>query len=213
MKPRVRTKAKVDTRGPLARLLDAERLAESQGVINVLTDTQLAMMISPLAFSRLPDPQNEGERLARMKEREAQVLDVYGKERAVFAAENKGRRFYRLQHLDRLHKNQKLTYEQHQAGKWYRDRWEAGQYDRPASTDYSRPRGESIGDFTPLDRQQRARDEWRRARCEWPKDMVGFMDRFLLRDHFPRLHHRAAARQLSDIRRALDAMAKYLRLA
>lgn len=139
---------------------------------------------------------------------EQRLKDIYAAERE----DGKGRRYFRLQQLDRLHRNGKLTYEQHQAGKWYRDEWDRARFDAPQISTYGERITSNVITMTSADYRQDARDRWRSARMEWPRDMIGFMDAFLLRDRFPRLHHRAAARQLSDVRRALDAMARHLRL-
>lgn len=129
-----------------------------------------------------------------------------------YQAENKGRRYFKLQHLDRLHKNGKLSHEQHQAGTWYRDQFDRGKYDSPKTQDFTRPRGDNVVDLAPHSSQQIARDNWRAARTHWPRDMIGFMDGFLLRDQYPSIRHKASLRRLADIQRALDAMAKHLRL-
>lgn len=142
-------------------------------------------------------------------------IDVITPEMAAkgcYKAENKGRRYYRLQHVDRLHKAGKLTYEQHQAAEWYRAQWDAGQYDRPSCADYTRVRGENVVQFTLPTNAQQARDNWRHARSVWPALMCGFMERLILRDEYPPLRQRASQRRLTDIRNSLDAMAKYLRL-
>lgn len=175
-----------DERGALQRLYDAQAVAEAQSQLDVLPAAQIAMQVEP--------------------------LPEYGPELRVFAPVDKGRRYFRLQHIDRLHRNGKLTYEQHAAGTWYRDRYEAGRYDNPRTQDWTKVRGENVVNFTMPTIAQQAREQWRVARMHWPADMIGFMDRLLLRDELPRRHHRAAMRQLADIRRALDAMAKHLRL-
>lgn len=179
-------KTKPDTRGPLQRVVDREEVAAYQGEINVLTEAQLSASVDG----------GEG----------------YGPELRLYAPEGRGRRYSRLQHLDRLKRNNKLTHEQFAAGDWYRSRYEAGRYDAARTQDWTRVRGENVVDFTLPVNAQHARDQWRMARRCWPTDMIGFMDAFLLRDQYPKRHHRAAARQISDIRRALDAMAKYLRI-
>lgn len=160
--------------GPLQRLYEAQRLAEEQSTIDVLTPEQRA--------------------------------------KGCYTNQGAGRRYFRLRHVDRLHRNGKLTYEQHQAATWYRDQWDRGRYDNPTVSDYTRPRGENTPDPGLKSSQQMARDKWRVARTAWPADMVGFMDALLLRDRWPSVHHRERARTLDRVRGALDAMARHLRI-
>ena len=54
--------------------------------------------------------------------------------------EGKGRRYFRTSHLDRLHKNGKLTYEQREAGEWYRTQYAKCRYDSVKIANY----GEAI---------------------------------------------------------------------
>lgn len=148
-------------------------------------------------------------------ESEQSKIDVITPEMAAkgcYQAENKGRRYFKLQHLDRLHKNGKLSHEQHQAGTWYRDQFDRGKYDSPKTQDFTRPRGDNVVDLAPHSSQQLARDNWRSARTYWPRDMIGFMDGFLLRDQYPSMRHKASLRRIADIQRALDAMARHLKL-
>lgn len=128
-----------------------------------------------------------------------------------YEAKDKGRRYYRLQHIDRLHKNGRLTYEQHQAAAMYRDLYDAGRYDAPRTQDWTRVRGENVVNFTMPTKQQDARDRFNDARKEIPRKLVGFVDRLLLRNEWPKVHHRAAARNLTDLRNALDTLAAHFR--
>jgi hypothetical protein len=142
-------------------------------------------------------------------------LDVITPEmlaRGDYAAEKRGRRYYRLSHLDRLRRNEKLTYEQHQAGVWYRAQWDAGQYDKPRTSDYTRVRGENVVQFTLPTNAQQARNNWRTARSAIPGHLVGLADRLILRNEWPKVHHRTLARSLADLRDALDSLARHLRL-
>jgi hypothetical protein len=129
----------------------------------------------------------------------------------------KARRF-RSSHLDRMHKSGTLNYYQWYAGDWYRnthnrcqfplsvvasygERSGAGEY--PGTFGYGLPRQEA---------QLRARDALRMARAQFPRDMIGFMDRLLIHDSMPRYGGRAAMRNVAQIRRALDTLAGYLQL-
>jgi hypothetical protein len=139
------------------------------------------------------------------------TLDVLTPEQAASGDyDDTGRRKFRLHMIDRLHRNNKLTYEQHAAGSWYRDQWDRGRYDNPRTSDPGRARGSNVLSFIPVN-QQRARDNWLEARTKWPTGMLGFMERLILRNELPKRHHRAMARDLAAIRAALDAMVKHLR--
>ena len=142
-------------------------------------------------------------------------LDVLTPEQAasgLYEAQNKGRRYFRTSHLDRLHKNGKLTYEQQQAGEWYRTQYAKCRYDSVKIANY----GEAIAGLPSFDieeRKQDARDLFREARMEIPGEIVGFMDRFLLHDRWPQSRKQSARNgYLTDVRNGLDALAKFLRL-
>lgn len=123
-----------------------------------------------------------------------------------------GRRYFKVSHLDRLHRNGKLTYDQLQAGKWYRDHFDLGRYDKPASPDYTRVRGQNVVQFDLPSSTQDARDRWRAARKAFDHRDVGFMDRLLLRDEWPRFgQHRSREAMLTTLRHNLDRLAAYLR--
>jgi len=169
-----RSNRKKDTRGPVQRLYDAERVANDQSYLDVITPEQL--------------------------------------QSGCYENHRGGRRFFRLTHLDRLHKNGKLTYEQHQAGTHYRNLWDLGRYDTTRTMDLDRVRGQELVTFTLPTRAQDARDQWRAARREVPKRMVGFTDRLLLRDEWPSVHHRQADRNLTQLRSVLDLLAFHFRL-
>ncbi len=143
-------------------------------------------------------------------------LDVITPEMAakgVYSAENKGRRYFRLRHLDRLHKAGKLTYEQHQAGDWYRTQWEAGRYDAARTADWTRVRGQNVVQFILPTNAQQARDNWRAARSLIPRQIVGFMDRFLLHDHWPTVRqHKDRGSNMVTLTTGLNLLASYLRL-
>jgi len=129
-----------------------------------------------------------------------------------YSAESRGRRYFRLRNLDRLHRNGKLTYEQHQAGAWYRDQWEMGRYDSTRTMDLTRTeRGSGAVGFS--ERIQDARDRWREARKQIPMRLVGFADRFLLHDEWPNpLQQRHRESNLSQLKEALNVLVVHLRL-
>lgn len=147
-------------------------------------------------------------------EKDQSFLDVITPEMAAkgcYSAENRGRRYFRVAHLDRLHKAGKLTYEQYSAGDWYRTQWHAGRYDSTRTADWTRVRGENVVQFSLPTAAQQARDNWRAARSVIPSRLVGLLDRFVLHDHWPKAHHRALARSLADLHEALDILARHLR--
>lgn len=127
-------------------------------------------------------------------------------------------RKFRASHLDRLHKSGSLNYYQWYAGDWYREKHTRCQFPLSVVASYGERSGagEYPGNFGyGLPRQEaqaRAREDLRRAREQFPRDMVGFMDRFLIHDTMPRYGGRAAMRNLAQIRRALDTLAGYLQL-
>lgn len=145
---------------------------------------------------------------------EQSFLDVLTPEQIAsgdYANENGGRRYFRLRHLDRLHKNGKLTYEQHQAGAHYRELYDLGRYDSTRTADLTRIRGENVVHFTLPTKAQDARDQWHAARKEIQARYVGIADAFLIRDKWPKLHHRRQATHLTAIRCALDTLAAHFR--
>lgn len=118
-------------------------------------------------------------------------------------------------HLDRLHKNKRLTWRQWYAGDWYRNQYmHAGIASRVvASYDGRVSGGEPAYGLPSSERQMWARQNWRRARAAIPLTMAGFVDRFVLHDELPRYGGRAAMRSVAELGRALDALADWLRLS
>lgn len=122
-------------------------------------------------------------------------------------------RRFRSTHLDRLHKNGKLTFPQWSAGEWYRDMYAAGHPPLRVTAKYGEhvPGGEPDYGLARTDAQSKARDAWKAARAQWSREQQGFMDRLLLRDELPRYGGRRAMQSITFIRNALDEMAGYLR--
>jgi hypothetical protein len=119
-------------------------------------------------------------------------------------------RLFKLRHFDRLNKAGCFTRDQYLAGKWYRDAYERGRYDQPQTSNLHRVQG-SVGSSELVQGgTQNARDGWRAARMSWPSDMTGFMDALILRNSWPKMHHRERARTLSRICEALDCLSKHL---
>lgn len=124
-------------------------------------------------------------------------------------------RRFRTTHLDRLHKNGKLSLQQWQAGEWYRNKHDEGHPSPRVTAQYGHhvPGGEPNYGLARTEYQLRSRQEWLKARSCWSRDQQGFMDRFLVRDELPRYGGRKAMRNIAFIRDALDEMALYLRCA
>lgn len=173
--------AKRDVRGPLQRAYDNERAANDQAALDVLTPEQRASGLYASGF------------------------DEKGK------AQTGGRRYFRLAHIDRLHRNGKLTYEQHQAGAHYRNLWDMGRYDAPKTMNLDPLRGSNIVQFSLPTKAQEARDLWRLARREIQSRDVGFADRLLLHDQWPPQSTKQRDRCMKTLRNVLDTLAVHFR--
>jgi hypothetical protein len=121
-------------------------------------------------------------------------------------------RRFKASHLDRLYRNNSLSWVEWYAGDWYRNQHArcgfalsvVGGYGVATSageTSYGLPRTEA---------QARARQVFMAARKTFPIAMVAFMERLLIEDDMPRLGGRAALRNVIGIRRALDQLAEWL---
>lgn len=126
---------------------------------------------------------------------------------------NRVRRF-RDTMLDRLYRNDKLTWVQWYAGDQYRDTHARAQIEAKLSSSYGeRTSAGEIGYGLPRTiGQLNARQRLREYRSAMPMHMQGFMDRFLIRDALPRYGGRAHFRQMSEIRKALDVLAMHMRM-
>lgn len=126
-------------------------------------------------------------------------------------------RVRRLTHstmLDRLHRNEKISYHQWFAGNWYRETHQRcgialsvvasyGERTSAGECSYGLPRSEA---------QLRARRLMREARAQFPQATQGFMERFLIHDGLPRYGGNQYRKTLSEIRKALDDLAYWLRV-
>lgn len=119
-------------------------------------------------------------------------------------------RLFKERHFDRLNKAGQWSNEQYRAGCWYRDTHERGRYDAPSTSDLLKVNGCVSSIELSYSDRQRARDRWRVARQSIPGDMVGFIDALLLRNRWPKVHHRQRARTLDKVRDALDALVWHL---
>lgn len=131
------------------------------------------------------------------------------------ARTTKARRF-KSSKLDRLHRSGHLTWTQHYAGDWYRTTAESATTAPSVVSGYGQGVGGSVTFYAFLPKniqQMEARDRIHEARKAWPDGMHGFMDRLLIRDELPAYGGRAAMRTVKEIQAALDAMARFLRIA
>lgn len=124
---------------------------------------------------------------------------------------NRVRRF-RDTMLDRLHRREKLTLAQWTAGDLYRRTHDAATSEPSVCASYGeRTSAGEVGYGLPrTEGQIKARQRLRDMRDQFPREMQGFMDRFLVRDALPRYGGRAHFRQVSEIRSALDELAMFL---
>ena len=124
-------------------------------------------------------------------------------------------RRFRSSHLDRLYQNDRLTWVQWYAGDWYRNQHARcsfalsvvasyGEQTSASEPSYGLPRTEA---------QLRARELFAKARRALPPHMLGFMERFLLHDAYPKYGGRAAMRNIREISGALDCLAVWLKLS
>lgn len=124
------------------------------------------------------------------------------------------RRLKAMTRLDRWHRGGVITQRQFDAGNWYRTVYEAGCVEPRVVASYGERTtgGENSYGLARNHRQLEARQALREARSVFCRDMVGFMDRLLLRDALPAYRGRMQMRTLSQARQALDDLADYLRM-
>jgi hypothetical protein len=124
------------------------------------------------------------------------------------------RRLKPMTRLDRWHRAQVITQRQYDAGNWYRTVYEAGSVEPRVVSSYGERTtgGENSYGLARTDRQLQARTALRQARCIFSREIVGFMDRLLLRDALPDFRGRRMMHTISEARHALDDLANYLKL-
>lgn len=117
-------------------------------------------------------------------------------------------RRFKSTHLDRLYRNGRLTWKQWYVGDWYRTLYQRCGFESSVVASYGErtSRGGPSYGLARTEAQVRARMQWRAARAKWPADMVGFMDRFLLRDDLPKYGGRAAMRSVERLAAALGRL-------
>jgi len=123
-------------------------------------------------------------------------------------------RRFRSSTLDRLHRNGRLTWAQWYAGDQYRNAYHRAAFLLKVVASYGERTtgGESSYGLPRTEAQLRARNFVKQCREQIPFEMRGFMDRLLVHDEMPKYGGRAAMRNLTQIRFALDCLAFWMRL-
>lgn len=123
----------------------------------------------------------------------------------------RARRFHRLTKLDRWHNGQVINQRQFLAGDQYRNLHARGHSTPRVVASYGErtSAGETDYGMARTAAQVRARERWRSARDNVPRDMLGFIDRLLIHDSLPDYRGRAQMRNLTEVRKALDALADH----
>lgn len=123
-------------------------------------------------------------------------------------------RRFRSSTLDRLHRNGKLTWAQWYAGDQYRNAYHRSAFLLNVVASYGERTtgGEMSYGLPRTEAQLRARNFVKQCREQIPFEMRGFMDRLLIHDEMPKYGGRAAMRNLTQIRNALDCLAYWMRL-
>lgn len=121
------------------------------------------------------------------------------------------RRFRRVPHLDRWHKGGIITQRQWWAGDAYRRLYE-GMQSLPrvvASYGERTTGGEPDYGLARTDAQARRRISFRAARSMIPADVMGLIEKLLLRNDLPEYRGRKQMNAIADARRGLDALADH----
>lgn len=123
-------------------------------------------------------------------------------------------RRFKSSHLDRLYKNERLTWVQWYAGDWYRSEYHRGRFGTAIVSSYGERAtgGENSYGLPRTEAQLRARKNIMAARKQWPASMSGFMDRLLIHDELPKYGRRAQIRTVAEIKGALDILATWLKI-
>lgn len=124
-------------------------------------------------------------------------------------------RRFRASKLDRLYRTGRLTWGQWYAGEQYRSAYHRSGILLSVIASYGErtSAGEISYGLARTERQATARQFCHSLMNEIPFSDRGFMMRFLVHDELPRYGGRKAMRSITQIRKALDAMAVYLKLA
>lgn len=121
------------------------------------------------------------------------------------------RRFIARPRLDRWHSSGVITQRQYSAGDRYRTLHQRAFSEPRVVSAYGERTtgGEPDYGLARTDAQQKARERFRMARLSVPADMLGFIDRLLLKNNLPPYRGRAQMRSITDARNALDTLAEH----
>ncbi|MCB4860778.1 hypothetical protein K7W03_14380 [Sphingobium sp. PNB] len=164
-----------------------------------------------VAVAYVPPVDATPERLAKGDDSEwVNAAEIDDTEQAI----NRVRRF-RSSTLDRLHNNGKISWPQWYAGDQYRNAYHRAAMLPGVVASYGERTtvGECSYGLARTESQVRARQFVRQCREQIPFDMRGFMDRLLIHDDLPRYGGRKAMRSLAEVRRTLDSLADFMRIA
>lgn len=123
-------------------------------------------------------------------------------------------RRFRASHLDRLYRNDKLTWAQWYAGDWFRNTHHNARFGLSVISSYGERTSASEPSYglPRTERQLRARQMVMEARKQFPQHMLGFMERLLIHDDLPRYGGRASMRNIAQISGALNSLATWLKI-
>lgn len=164
-----------------------------------------------VAVAFVPHVDATPERLAKGDDSEwVNAAEIDDREQAI----NRVRRF-RSSMLDRLHNNGQITWHQWYAGDCYRNAHARAAMSPSVVAAYGERTtvGECSYGLARTESQVRARNFLRQCREQIPFDMRGFMDRFLIHDDLPRYGGNQYNRTVKQIRRTLDSLALFMRIA
>jgi hypothetical protein len=121
------------------------------------------------------------------------------------------RRFRKTPHLDRWHNNGVITQRQWWAGDAYRRLYEGMQNLPRVVSSYGERTtgGEPDYGLARTDAQARRRVSFRAARSMLPLDVLGLVDKLLLRNDLPEYRGRKQMHAIEEARRGLDALATH----
>jgi hypothetical protein len=121
------------------------------------------------------------------------------------------RRFVTRPRLDRWHTSGVITQRQYSAGDRYRTLHQRAFSEPRVVSAYGERTtgGEPDYGLARTDAQQKARERFRMARLCVPADILGFIDRLLLKNNLPSYRGRAQMHTISQTRDALDKLAEH----
>ena len=173
----------------------AKRKKQPQAIEVIDGPTQSQLTNGHYDRHRMPDPEG-GNRVAQVHVNRGGEING---------------RLFKSMHFDRMEKAGQFSRDQYEAGVWYRYQYEMGRFDNPQMSNLFKIGGSVVSIMGPSERSQVARDRWRAARMALPADMIGFVDALLLRNSWPKMHHRVRFKTLDKLRDALDRLASFIR--